>query len=326
MNIAFQVEKLKVTLQGQTILNDFNLTLEQGDILCLLGPSGCGKTTALKALAGLISAQQGHIRLFDKTLKKNAYELPPEQRELGFIFQDYALFPHMTVAQNIGYALKGEHTARLQATVEECLKLVHLEGLAERYPHQLSGGQQQRTAVARALAKRPKLLLMDEPFSNIDNQVKQSLMAELRQLLKTHNITCIFVTHNKQEAFSFADKTAILNHGHLEQIGPTKTVFENPCSAFVAQFMEAGNLISASDLPNELAQITTPSTHYLLRENGFSFDGKTQAKVEDSVYMGFRYRNRLNVSGLALYVESHDPLTVGEEVGIRYLHSPIGIS
>jgi len=325
MSSVFQVENLHVALQGQSVLSHFELSLNQGDILCLLGPSGCGKTTALKALGGLIPAQKGVITLFDKTLKKNAYELPPEQRDMGFIFQDYALFPHMTVAENIAYALKGAGKERIDSTVEECLRLVQLSGLGARYPHQLSGGQQQRTAVARALAKRPKLLLMDEPFSNIDNQVKQSLMTELRQLLKAHQITCIFVTHNKQEAFSFADKTAILNRGQLEQVGRTQSVFEQPSSRFVADFMEAGNLVPINALPPGLASLDQQenNSYVLLRENGFALDGSVNAKVSDSVYMGFRYRNRITVNDVTLFVESTHALSIGDSVNLRYLHAPI---
>ena len=240
---ALIVEQLAVQLQDKNILKDFSLSLDQGDILCLLGPSGCGKTTALKAMAGLIPAHHGSIQLFDKQLKKNAFELAPEKRDIGFIFQDYALFPHMTVGQNIGYSLRGQGKAAIDANIEQSLSLVHLDGLSERYPHELSGGQQQRTAVARALANRPKLLLMDEPFSNIDSQVKQSMMAELRGLLKRHNITCIFVTHSKLEAFSFADKTAVMHDGKIVQVDRTQAIYETPKNEFVARFMEAGNLI-----------------------------------------------------------------------------------
>ena len=324
MTYALTVHQLNVSLQNKRILSDFSLELEQGDILCLLGPSGCGKTTALKAIAGLLPCD-GNIQLFDKTLLSKAQNLPPEKRNMGFIFQDYALFPHMTVAENIAYGLKGNHKTAIEETVQHSLKLVHLDELGQRYPHQLSGGQQQRTAVARALANRPKLLLMDEPFSNIDSQVKQSMMAELRHLLKSHNITCIFVTHSKQEAFSFADKTAILNQGKIEQIDRTQMIYEFPKNKFVANFMEAGNLLPCNQVPDGL--LNEPAHcgdgDYLLRENGFAFEGDATAMVVDSLYMGFRYRNEVKINDQTLFVESKDELPKGEAISLKYVHRPV---
>ena len=324
MTYALTVHQLNVSLQNKRILSDFSLELEQGDILCLLGPSGCGKTTALKAIAGLLPCD-GNIQLFDKTLLSKAQNLPPEKRNMGFIFQDYALFPHMTVAENIAYGLKGNDKITIEETVQHSLKLVHLDELGQRYPHQLSGGQQQRTAVARALANRPKLLLMDEPFSNIDSQVKQSMMAELRHLLKSHNITCIFVTHSKQEAFSFADKTAILNQGKIEQIDRTQMIYEFPKNKFVANFMEAGNLLPCNQVPNGLLNEPTHcgDGDYLLRENGFAFEGDATAMVVDSLYMGFRYRNEVKINDQTLFVESKDELPKGEAISLKYVHRPV---
>ena len=330
---ALSIEQLNVQLQNKNILNDFSLTLDQGDILCLLGPSGCGKTTALKALAGLIPATHGSITLFDKTLKKNAFELAPEKRDIGFIFQDYALFPHMTVAQNIGFSLRGQSQAAIDANVEQSLSLVHLGGLAQRYPHELSGGQQQRTAVARALANRPKLLLMDEPFSNIDSQVKQSMMAELRSLLKSHNITCIFVTHSKQEAFSFADKTAVMHDGKVEQVDRTQAIYETPKNEFVARFMESGNLIEHSQLPKNL--LNEPLKDYgkkiLLRENGFQItqqenNNGVKAKVLDSLYMGFRYRCLVQLDDVQLFIETPLILEPQQDVWLSYCHYPVMVA
>jgi len=325
---ALTVRSLDVQLQQKSILKDFSLSLDQGDILCLLGPSGCGKTTALKAMAGLIDAKHGTIELFDKLLKKNSFELPAEKRDIGFIFQDYALFPHLTVGQNIGFSLKGQSRAAIEANVAQSLSLVHLDGLEDRYPHELSGGQQQRTAVARALSNRPKLLLMDEPFSNIDSQVKQSLMTELRKLLKSHHITCIFVTHSKQEAFSFADKTAILNDGKIEQIGSTKNIYEQPKNLFVAKFMEAGNVIPCKDMPANLLLHATEETegHYLLKENGFQFNnGTSKGKILDCLYMGYRYRCEISLDGLIIFVESSESKEIDSDVYLQYIHHPVSI-
>ena len=329
---TLNIEQLNVQFDQKKILQDFSLSLNEGDILCLLGPSGCGKTTALKAIAGLLKTQTGKVELFGKTLKKNAFELPPEKRDIGFIFQDYALFPHMTVAQNIGFSLKGQPSQAIEAIVEQTLKLVHLDGMQSRYPHELSGGQQQRTAVARALANRPKLLLMDEPFSNIDSQVKQSLMSELRHLLKSHNITCIFVTHAKQEAFAFADKTALLNNGKLVQMDSSQNLYEKPCEPFVAQFMESGNLLACQqtnqNLFQNLFQKEVPENQQdgflLLRENGFELNtskGET-VTVLDSLYIGYRYRNEVKLAEQTLYIESERELAINSQVKIQYRHIP----
>ena len=326
---ALHIENLAVKLQSKTILENFSLSLNEGDILCLLGPSGCGKTTALKAIAGLMDAHHGTITLFDQLLKKNSYELPPEKRDIGFIFQDYALFPHMSVADNIGFSLRDLTKEARLAQIDESLELVHLQGLGERYPHELSGGQQQRTAVARALANRPKLLLMDEPFSNIDSQVKYTLMAELRGLLKQHNITCIFVTHSKQEAFSFADKTAVLNDGKIEQVDITQIIFEQPINPFVAQFMESGNLLRASQTPDTLflnpQPVAETSDWLLLRENGFSISHDTglNGLVLDSLYMGHRYRNHIRFDEFSLWVETQYALTPHEHIRVQYVHEAL---
>ncbi|MFY0640721.1 MAG: ABC transporter ATP-binding protein [Bermanella sp.] len=326
---ALNIENLAVTLQQKSILENFSLSLNEGDILCLLGPSGCGKTTALKAIAGLMDTQQGTIHLFDQLLKKNSYELPPEQRDIGFIFQDYALFPHMSVAENIGFSLSSLSKEAKKIQVEASLSLVDLTGLGERYPHELSGGQQQRTAVARALAKRPKLLLMDEPFSNIDSQVKYKLMSEMRTLLKQYNITCIFVTHSKQEAFSFADKTAVLNNGKIEQVDHTQIIFEQPINPFVADFMESGNLIEAQRMPKDLftiaPKLSVEDNWVLLRENGFALsqDQGLTGLVIDSLYIGHRYRNQIKFEDFTLWIETQTSLTPHEHIKVQYVHEAL---
>ncbi|GAA6134740.1 ABC transporter ATP-binding protein [Oceaniserpentilla sp. 4NH20-0058] len=327
---ALNIEDLSVYLQGKIILKDFTLCLNQGEILCLLGPSGCGKTTALKALAGLLEAKHGTIHLFDQVLKHNRFELPPEQRDIGFIFQDYALFPHMSVADNIGFSLKSLNKEARNTTIQQNLDLVNLSHLGERFPHELSGGQQQRTAVARALAKRPKLLLMDEPFSNIDSQIKYKLMAELREILKQSQITCIFVTHSKQEAFHFADKTAILNNGKIEQVDNTQVIFERPKNTFVAQFMEAGNLIESKHIPAALflqpIKNEASDDWLLLQENGFKLVDESvgvKGLVIDSVYIGHRYRNHIQCDGFKLWLETLQALNTDEHINIQYQLTPL---
>lgn len=239
---ALSAHNLNLSFAQTQVLKDFNLELEQGDILCLLGPSGCGKTTALKTIAGLHQSDSGKIELFGNTVVDGRFNLPPQQRQIGFIFQDYALFPHMTVAKNIAYGLTSLSNSEQQQRIRDVLSLVELSTLENRYPHELSGGQQQRIALARALANKPKLLLMDEPFSNVDTQVKRRMMAELRALLKQAGISVIFVTHAKDEAFAFADKTAVMINGALQQCDTPANVFNEPENLEVARFMEAGNL------------------------------------------------------------------------------------
>ena len=329
---SLNIELLTVQFDDKKILHDFSLTLNEGEILCLLGPSGCGKTTALKAIAGLLEVQQGKIELFGKLLKHNGFELPPEKRDIGFIFQDYALFPHMSVEQNIAFSLKGQPKAAIEAIIKQNLTMVHLDGLQQRYPHELSGGQQQRTAVARALANRPKLLLMDEPFSNIDSQVKQSLMSELRGLLKEHNITCIFVTHAKQEAFAFADKTAILNQGKLVQMDSSQKIYEQPKDSFVAKFMESGNLIPCQQLPATLFAKPLPQHEEdgfcLLHENGFVLNAGSGEKaiVKDCLYMGYRYRLEVTMNGLSLFIESDNRFEIHSELTLHYHEQQVWVA
>jgi iron(III) transport system ATP-binding protein len=334
---ALSIEQLNVQIKDLRILKDFSLNLDQGDILCLLGPSGCGKTTALKAIAGLISATSGRIKLFENVIQdtNNNINTPPEKREIGFIFQDYALFPHLTVYENVAFSLKGHTKSDIDKKVNENLKLVQLNGLEKRYPHQLSGGQQQRTAVARALSSQPKLLLMDEPFSNVDNQVKQQMMAELRDLLKENNITCIFVTHSKQEAFSFADKTAVLNNGQIEQVDITKNILENPSNIFVAKFMEAGNIIDGSSLPPPLLNDgkVLADGQYLLKENGFRINTEkdssgVKVRILDCLYIGYRYRIKALLVDTNITVKFETPrsMQVTSEAYLQYLHQPVRIS
>lgn len=250
-SFALELSKIQVSFNDTEVLRALTFNLEAGEILCLLGPSGCGKTTALKTIAGLISPTSGTINLFGTPVfsntghtsgVKSGINVPAEKRSIGFIFQDYALFPHMTVSQNIAYGLSHLTKQEKQKRIEESLSLVELPDMQKRYPHELSGGQQQRIAVARALAPKPQLLLMDEPFSNIDGQVKRRMMADLRKLLKKHQVSCIFVTHAKEEAFAFADKTAVMVSGNIEQLDTPATVFNHPQNLAVAEFMESGNL------------------------------------------------------------------------------------
>ncbi|MET6757440.1 ABC transporter ATP-binding protein [Pseudoalteromonas sp. NCIMB_1079] len=233
---------------GTKVIHDLDLTVGKDEIVCLLGASGCGKTTTLKAIAGLIEAKQGSIFIDGKLVSDEQSFVSPEHRNIGMMFQDYALFPHLTVANNIAFGLGNMSKAQKQQRVDEMLKLVHLIGCADRFPHQLSGGQQQRVAIARALAYKPSLLLLDEPFSNIDTQVRFELIADIRRIIKATQVSAVFVTHSKEEAFAFSDTLAIMHRGKIEQQGTPEQLFAAPCSKEVAEFLGQGIYLSAEVL------------------------------------------------------------------------------
>lgn len=220
-----------------------SLSLPAGDLLALLGPSGCGKTTLLRLIAGFEQPQNGTIDIAQRRVSGDGHWLPPEQRNVGMVFQDYALFPHLTVSQNIAFGL--DRSSKTAKQVKDALALVNLTGMENRYPHQLSGGQQQRVALARAIAPRPALILLDEPLSNLDAQVRLRLRHELRAILKAAGVSAILVTHDREEALSIADRIAVMCNGYLEQIDTPEYLYQQPASRFVAEFVTQANLIPA---------------------------------------------------------------------------------
>lgn len=217
--------------------------LEQGETGCLLGASGCGKTTVLRAIAGFIAPRAGSVTLAGRVLSDAAQVVPPEERQIGLVFQDFALFPHLTVAANVGFGLNRLSRAARDARVSEMLALTQLTDLAGRYPHELSGGQQQRVALARALAPQPSLLLLDEPFSSLDVSLREQLGLEVRQILKATKTTAILVTHDQHEAFSVSDRIGLMVGGRLVQWDSARRLYEEPCTAQVADFVGEGALL-----------------------------------------------------------------------------------
>ncbi|MEM9905658.1 MAG: ABC transporter ATP-binding protein [Cyanobacteria bacterium P01_D01_bin.44] len=228
-----------------------DLTLYKGELMALLGPSGCGKTTLLRLVAGFEQAQAGTIELDHQRVCGNGSWVAPERRDVGVVFQDYALFPHLSVFENVAFGLKhlvrrGQLEKRkVRDLTYQSLSLVGLKGYESRYPHELSGGQQQRVALARALAPRPSLILLDEPFSNLDVQVRLYLRQEVRDILKGVSASGIFVTHDQEEALAIADKVAVMRQGHIEQLGTPEEIYRDPASRFIAEFVTQANFVPA---------------------------------------------------------------------------------
>ncbi|UCJ16733.1 putative 2-aminoethylphosphonate ABC transporter ATP-binding protein [Pseudomonas sp. MM211] len=218
-------------------LDGVSLDVKAGELVCLLGPSGCGKTTLLRCIAGLEHQEQGSLHFAGRDVSA----LPPQARDYGILFQSYALFPNLTVTQNIAYGLSGRGRDEIRRRVEEMLELVSLSSSGHKYPAQLSGGQQQRVALARALAPSPSLLLLDEPMSALDAQVREHLCGELRSLQRQLGITTLMVTHNQEEAMLMADRIAVMNQGRIEQYATPQTIYNAPATPFVAEFVGQGN-------------------------------------------------------------------------------------
>jgi iron(III) transport system ATP-binding protein len=232
------------------VVDDVSLTIEHGRLVCLLGPSGCGKTTTLRLIAGFVEPSAGEIRVGDQLISSPARTLPPERRNMSMIFQSYALWPHMTVAENVSYGLKLRKLDR--ATIDRKLAAIldttHLRGLADRYPGELSGGQQQRVALARALIVEPETLLLDEPLSNLDANLREEMRFEVRRLHDEYRYTTVYVTHDQSEAMTTADVIAVMNAGKIEQAGSPEDIYERPRSEFVARFIGSSNVIKGRAL------------------------------------------------------------------------------
>jgi len=230
-----ELDALSKQFGDLTAVDDVSLDIEEGSFVTIVGPSGCGKTTILRSITGLETPSSGEIRLQGEDIT----ELPPYRRNIGLVFQDYALFPHKTVFDNVAFGLKmrGASEERQRERVEEMLEMVNLEGYEEKYPNECSGGEQQRIAVARAIAFDPDLVLMDEPLSNLDKNLRNSIRTELRRIQNETGVTTVYVTHNQNEALSLGDKLAVMNNGELEQYDAPETVYRNPSSPFVADFL-----------------------------------------------------------------------------------------
>ena len=341
-----EVSQLEVRYAGQTqaAVQGVSLGLSAGQIGVLIGPSGCGKTTLLRAVAGLEPVAAGAIRLSKQIVGSPQRSMPPEERRIGMVFQDYALFPHLSVGRNVAFGIHHLPRAEQAARVTEVLQLVGLEGNEHRYPHELSGGQQQRVALARALAPRPQLMLLDEPFSNLDVDLRERLAHEVRCILKRAGATALFVTHDQLEAFAIGDVIGVMHQGHLHQWDDAYTLYHRPATRFVADFIGHGVFAPATlvqqghsvvvrtplgDLAN-LTECPLPTSYpggecdVLLRADDIVHDdaAPVQAQIVRKSFRGseFLYTLRLeNGQALLAHVPSHHDHAIGEWIGIRAL-------
>ncbi len=328
---------------GSLLANDhLSLRIRRGELMTLLGPSGCGKTTSLRCLTGYVRPDEGRV-FIDGT---DVTDLPTHQRELGMVFQNFALFPHMTVQDNVGFPLmiRGLPRAERDERVAQALRLVRLEGYGSHYPRQLSGGQQQRVGLARALVYRPKVLLLDEPLSNLDAKLREEMRFEIKEVVTRLGITAVYVTHDQSEALALSDRVAIMNRGRLEQVGSPEEIYEHPQSRFVAEFIGLSNFLEghaqAVDRETMLVgvgglQVTVPvlsnvgpgqrvllflrpNEVELLRPDEPGGGNVFEARVEKATYLGDTMDYRLTFGqGLALRVQTDAQRRFGQGAQVR---------
>lgn len=332
------LNNVSVAYQKRDVVEDVTLDLGVGQIGCLLGPSGCGKTSVLRAIAGFERLSAGEISLRNKLVSASHSFVEPEKRSVAVVFQDYALFPHLTVAQNIAFGLQKQSTEQKRQRVTELLHLVGLPGFERRYPHALSGGQQQRVSLARAMAAKPDLLLLDEPFSSLDADLRDELAKELRAILKHEKTTALMVTHDQHEAFAMADVIGVMNKGRLIQWTDAYTLYHRPANRFVATFVGDGVFLPATvdnniKLNSGLGVFSSfpdsgfkegDKVVFLVRPDDIIHDdeSETLAKVVDRSFQGshilyeleLQYLGHPRVLCLAL---SHHDHQLNELIGIR---------
>ncbi|HSN70320.1 MAG TPA: ABC transporter ATP-binding protein [Steroidobacteraceae bacterium] len=334
--MLLEIDGLRRGFGSVQAVQDLTLRLEVGQIGCLLGPSGCGKTTALRCIAGFEGLDAGEIRAGGRVLGGVGTRVPPEARGIGMVFQDYALFPHLDVARNIGFGLHRLQPRERDGRVDALLQLVGLEACADRFPHELSGGQQQRVALARALAPQPQLVLLDEPFSNLDVELRERLSYEVRGILKRFGTTALLVTHDQHEAFALADLVGVMRHGRLEQWSTPYDLYHRPATRFVADFVGAGTflpgcVISPGTVEFEcgvlrdraLGRFTAGErVEILVRPEDVVLDARSElaAVIVERAFRGADYLYSLRLPGggeVLSLARSHEEHPVGGTVGVR---------
>ncbi|OGA69577.1 MAG: ABC transporter ATP-binding protein [Betaproteobacteria bacterium RIFCSPLOWO2_12_FULL_67_28] len=340
---VLEVRGVRHAYDGVAVVRDVSFALARGAIGCILGPSGCGKTTLLRGIAGFEPVTAGEILIDGAVVTRPGYQLAPELRRIGMVFQDYALFPHLSVGDNIRFGLREMPKGRREARVAELAELVGIAGTLGKYPHELSGGQQQRTALARALAPRPELILLDEPFSNLDVDLRERLSLELREIIKAAGATAVLVTHDQHEAFAIADEIGILHEGRIQQWDSAYNLYHRPANRFVADFVGQGVFLPArvlnprsveielgvleGDIPHQCrigcdACGRGCAAEVLLRPDDVVHDdaSPTQARVMHKAFRGAEilYTLRLDSGQKVLaLVPSHHNHPLGEKIGIR---------
>ena len=325
------LQHISKSYDGQMILDDLNLYIRENEFLTLLGPSGCGKTTTLRLIGGFETPDQGKV-IFDG---KDITSLPPNKRQLNTVFQKYALFPHMTIAENIAFGLKirKKSNAYIQDKIKYALKLVNLDGFENRTSDSLSGGQQQRIAIARAIVNEPKLLLLDEPLGALDLKLRQDMQYELIRLKNELGITFIYVTHDQEEALTMSDTIVVMNQGYIQQIGTPVDIYNEPENAFVADFIGDSNIIDGIMLEDKLVEIL--GAKFRCVDTGFGQNrpvdvvirpedvdlvkpeqGIINGVVTHLIFKGVHYEMEVLANGYEWLVHSTDCFPVGTEVGL----------
>jgi iron(III) transport system ATP-binding protein len=336
MSRRLEVVDVTVAYAANVVVGHVSFELEEGSIGCLLGPSGCGKTTLLRAIAGFEPVTGGTIRLHGERVSDDGRNVPPERRRVGMLFQDLALFPHMTVFDNVAFGLDKLAPAARSARVAELLALVGLADQARRYPHQISGGQQQRIALARALAPRPEMLLLDEPFSTLDAELREQLASELRSILKAEGMTALLVTHDQFEAFAVADQIGLMHAGRIVQWDSAYNLYHRPATRFAANFiglgvMLPGVVLDEHRVETELGVLTgrmptgfTPGEliEILVRPDDVQHNDSSslRARIERRQFRGaeFLYSLRLETGSRVLcFAPSHHDHQIGDQLGIE---------
>lgn len=335
MTETLKLDEVSVKIEETSIIKNISFQVDKGDICCLLGPSGCGKTTLLRTIAGFQQPTHGEVQIAGSTVANSHHMLPPEKRKIGMVFQDLALFPHLTVAGNIAFGMRGFKKPEIRERTVELLKLVDLATLADSYPHQLSGGQQQRIALIRAMAPRPELLLLDEPFSSQDTERRVQLAHEVRELLKTDNTTAVLVTHDQKEAFAIADKIGVIQEGSLKQWDSAYNLYHEPADKFVAHFIGegvfiCGAVVGENTLHTDLGEIQgelpdlLPGTliDLLVRPDDIIHDDASnlQGELVEKDFRGTDHLYKIRMPGnthILCLTPSHHNHGIGERIGIR---------
>ncbi len=317
--VALSIAGISVRYRRNTVLDGLSLDIADNEIMCLLGKSGSGKTTVLKTVAGLLPLDKGVISLRDIIIASASDSIPPDKRNIGIIFQDFALFPHMNVLANVCFGIK-RTDRQPEAQARSLLKLVNMDTYATTYPHELSGGQQQRVAIARALASDPDLLLLDEPFSNVDYHLRRCLMTDIRHILKQRGIAAILVTHDTEEAFTFADTLAFIERGRVMQKGSAASLYHNPVSIALADTMGATNWLDAVVVADDrtfvkgLGEIIATATHRFVSGERvrqcirpdqliFKVSSSGEGRLVDEVFAGNHRLYTIAVGDLTLLIK-----------------------